>query len=45
MLRRVTISSASATVEGRMAWVLVDYQWVHPAERRVGSPRIRWGVP
>src|SRR5260370_32677104 len=36
---RVTISAANATIEGRLAWVLVDYQWVNPAERRaeVGS--------
>ena len=31
---RVTISAANATVEGRLAWVLVDYRWVNPAERR-----------
>jgi hypothetical protein len=31
---RVTISAANATIEGRMAWVLVDYRWVNPAERR-----------
>src|SRR5258705_4516997 len=31
---RVTISAANATIEGRLAWVLVDYQWVNPAERR-----------
>jgi ketosteroid isomerase-like protein len=30
---RVTISAANATIEGRMAWVLVDYRWVNPAER------------
>ncbi|PYP38240.1 MAG: hypothetical protein DMD48_10015, partial [Gemmatimonadetes bacterium] len=36
---RVTISAASATVEGRMAWVLVEYQWVNPAERRVEAGR------
>src|SRR5258705_4648274 len=31
---RVTISAANATIEGRLAWVLVDYHWVNPAERR-----------
>ena len=31
---RVSISAANATVEGRLAWVLVDYRWVNPAERR-----------
>lgn len=31
---RVTISAANATIEGRVAWVLVDYRWVNPAERR-----------
>src|SRR2546423_1573499 len=31
---RVTISAANATIEGLLAWVLVDYQWVNPAERR-----------
>ena len=36
---RVTISAASATVEGRLAWVLVDYRWVNPAERRVEAGR------
>jgi ketosteroid isomerase-like protein len=36
---RVTISAASATVEGRLAWVLVDYRWVNPAERRAEAGR------
>jgi hypothetical protein len=31
---QVAITAATATVEGRMAWVLVDYRWVNPAERR-----------
>src|SRR6266545_1532724 len=35
----VTIAAASATVEGGMAWVPVDYQWVKPAERRVEAGR------
>lgn len=36
---RVTISAASATIEGSVAWVLVDYQWLNPAERRVEAGR------
>ena len=31
---RVTISAANATIEGRVAWVLVDYRWINPAEQR-----------
>jgi len=31
---RVTTTAANATIEGRVAWVLVDYRWVNPAERR-----------
>jgi len=31
---RVAISAANATIEGRVAWVLVDYRWFNPAERR-----------
>src|SRR2546428_5630823 len=31
---RVTIAGANATIVGRVAWVLVDYRWVNPAERR-----------
>jgi hypothetical protein len=31
---RVTVSAANATIEGRVAWVLVDYRWFNPAERR-----------
>ncbi len=31
---RVTLTAATATVEGRLAWVLVDYGWVNPTERR-----------
>ncbi len=36
---RVTISGANATIEGRVAWVLVDYRWVNPAERRAEGGR------
>jgi len=30
---RVTITAATANVEGRFAWVLVDYSWLNPTER------------
>ena len=36
---RVTITAANATVEGRLAWVLVDYRWVNPADRRAEASR------
>ena len=36
---RVTVSAANATVEGRVAWVLVDYRWTNPAERRAEAGR------
>ena len=36
---RVTITAANATVEGRVAWVLVDYRWVKPAERQAEAGR------
>jgi SnoaL-like protein len=36
---RVTITSATENVEGRFAWVLLDYNWVNPAERRVEPGR------
>jgi SnoaL-like domain len=36
---RVTITAANATVEGRIAWVLVDYRWSNPAERRAEAGR------
>ncbi|HEV8509760.1 MAG TPA: nuclear transport factor 2 family protein [Gemmatimonadales bacterium] len=36
---RVTISAAAATIQGRLAWVLVDYRWVNPAERRAEAGR------
>lgn len=36
---RVTITAANATVEGRLAWVLVDYRWVNPADRRTEAGR------
>ena len=30
---RVTITAATANVDGRFAWVLVDYSWLNPTER------------
>ena len=36
---RVTITAASENVEGRFAWVLVDYNWVNAVERRVEAGR------
>ena len=36
---RVTITAASENVEGRFAWVLVDYNWIDPAERRIEPGR------
>ncbi|HEV2672847.1 MAG TPA: nuclear transport factor 2 family protein [Gemmatimonadales bacterium] len=36
---RVTITAATAIVEGRFAWVLVDYNWVNPTERGVEGGR------
>jgi ketosteroid isomerase-like protein len=31
---RVTVTAATVTLEGRFAWVLLDYQWFNAAERR-----------
>jgi ketosteroid isomerase-like protein len=36
---RVTIAAAAATIQGRLAWVLVDYRWINPAERRAEAGR------
>jgi hypothetical protein len=36
---RVTITAATANVEGRFAWVLVDYSWFNPTERRAEAGR------
>jgi len=36
---RVTITAATANVEGRFAWVLVDYSWLNPTERREETGR------
>jgi hypothetical protein len=36
---RVTITAASENIEGRVAWVLVDYNWINPVEHRVEPGR------
>jgi ketosteroid isomerase-like protein len=36
---RVTITAANTTIDGRLAWVLVDYRWDNPAERRAEAGR------
>jgi ketosteroid isomerase-like protein len=36
---RVTITAATVTLEGRFAWVLVDYRWLNQAERRAEAGR------
>jgi ketosteroid isomerase-like protein len=36
---RVTITAATANVEGRFAWVLVDYSWLNPTEHREEAGR------
>jgi len=36
---RVTIAAATVTLEGRLAWVLVDYRWMNQAERRAEAGR------
>jgi hypothetical protein len=36
---RVSINAATVTLEGRFAWVLVDYRWSNAAERRVEAGR------
>ncbi|HXM38774.1 MAG TPA: nuclear transport factor 2 family protein [Gemmatimonadales bacterium] len=36
---KVTITAATVTLEGRFAWVLVDYRWVNQAERRAEAGR------
>lgn len=36
---RVSVSAATVTLEGSLAWVLVDYQWTNVAERRVEAGR------
>jgi ketosteroid isomerase-like protein len=36
---QVTTTVANATVEGQVAWVLVDYRWTNAAERRAEAGR------
>lgn len=36
---RITITAATVNLEGRFAWVLVDYRWVNQADRRVEAGR------
>jgi hypothetical protein len=36
---RVTIAGATATLEGRFAWVLVDYRWVNSAQPQAEAGR------
>jgi acyl dehydratase len=36
---RVTVTAATVTLEGRFAWVLVDYRWINQADRRVEAGR------
>jgi len=36
---RVTVTAATVTLEGRFAWVLVDYRWVNQTDRRADAGR------
>lgn len=36
---RVTVAAATVTVEGRFAWVMVDYRWVDAARRLAEAGR------
>ncbi|MEX2155309.1 MAG: nuclear transport factor 2 family protein [Gemmatimonadales bacterium] len=36
---RVTITAATVNLEGRFAWMLVDYRWVNQTDRRVEAGR------
>jgi len=36
---RVTIAASSVTLEGRFAWVLMDYRWVNPQQRLAEAGR------
>lgn len=36
---RVTVAAATVTLEGSLAWVLVDYRWTNVAERRAEAGR------
>ena len=36
---RISVASASATLEGRFAWVLLDYRWFNPQTNQVTGGR------
>ncbi|HXV90214.1 MAG TPA: nuclear transport factor 2 family protein [Gemmatimonadales bacterium] len=36
---RITIASVSATMEGRFAWVLLDYRWVNVEANNIATGR------
>lgn len=36
---RITVASASATMEGRFAWVLLDYRWVNVQANNTATGR------
>jgi hypothetical protein len=36
---RVTVATASVTLQGRFAWVLVDYRWLHAEQRGAETGR------
>jgi SnoaL-like protein len=36
---KVTIAAATVTLEGRFAWVLVDYRWVNPERNQAEAGR------
>jgi len=36
---RVTIAAATVTLEGRFAWVMVDYRWVNSARNQAEAGR------
>lgn len=36
---RITVTAASVTLEGRFAWVMVDYRWINTAQRLAEAGR------
>jgi len=36
---RVTVTAATVTLEGRFAWVLLDYRWINAAQRLAEAGR------
>ena len=36
---RVTVAAAAVTLEGRFAWVLVDYRWINPEHNQAEAGR------